>query len=159
MENGLKVVLIAAGAFIVVALIGVGMYFFNTGSSTLSAADEQLGETNKQMEEMEYTRLDKTTVKGSTVVSKIKEYEDRQGDILVQVATNIGGTDQYVSTGTVTAVFDLTGSLTAAAGYDADLTDAVDDTNADYINPQGDFFCNIGRDANNVIRVISFVQN
>ncbi len=89
---------------------------------------------------------------------KSKKRKDEDGDLIIQVTTNLGGTDQYVSSGTVDANYNVTSALTALTTYRADLQDLLDSTATDYIDPNATFDGFVGRDANDTIRLLAFVQ-
>lgn len=143
--------------FIVVAAIGLG--FVNFGQGMASDANEELVRFNDQLTRAKFSAYDTTTVSGTDVVSAIRKYSDMEGDIIVQVTNGAGNTYQYLSTGTVTSTGAVTSTLTARTTTTADISNAKDSTNSRYVNPSGQFSAIIGEDANEVIRVIVFVQN
>lgn len=142
--------------FVIVAAVALG--FVDFGQGMASDANEELVRFNDQLTRSKFSAYDTTTVSGTDVISAIRKYSDLEGEFLVQVTNGLGNTYQYLSTGTVTAAGGLSSTLTARTTTDTDISNAKDSTNGDYVNPSGQFDAIIGEDANDVVRVIRFVQ-
>lgn len=159
MNTGLDFIKVGIGALLVVLFVSAIVFFGGRGLGFFNSASEGISTVEKQANEMEFTALEFTEVNGATVISKIREYENEAGSLIVQVTTHTGGTDQYVSTGTVAAsTYAVSGTLTAAANFSQSLQNAMDDTNTNYINKVAMFDVKLGKDSNGVIRALVFEQ-
>jgi len=159
MNTGIDFLKTGVIALIAILFISAIVFFAGRGLGFFNKATEDIGNIEKQADEMQFTSLEFSEVNGATVLSKIREYENEEGSLIVQVTTFGGGTDQYVSTGTVAASsYAVSGTLTAVANFTSDLGNANDDTHTNYINKVAMFEVKLGRDSNDVIRALVFEQ-
>lgn len=134
MENVTKVILLVASVLIAIAIVVIGLMFFNTASDTAKSANEDLAKFNEQFARMKFDDYDGGTVSGSQVVNAVRIYSD---DLSVSVTTGAGTTSTYNQT-TKYAVTDSTASA--------------------YINPTAKFSSTLTVNSNDVVTGIVFQQ-
>lgn len=135
MENVTKVILLVASVLIAIAIVVVGLMFFNTASDTAKSANADLAKFNEQFARMKFSDFDNSTLSGSQVVNAVRIYSE---DMSVTVTTGAGNTSTYTATNRYTI------TNTGAAGY---------------INPTGKFGSVLVVNANDVVTGITFTQN
>lgn len=157
MENSMKVILMGAAVLIVIAVIGIGIYFMSQGQDMANVADKELSRTADQLANSKYSAYDGTSVSGSSVVSAVKSFRDMEGDLIIQITTGAHAATQYLSSGTVSGD-TVTSVLTALTTTSADIIDLKDSTHGEYVNPSGEFSARLAYDSNGVVRAIIFTQ-
>ena len=137
------------------AVVGIGMMMFSSAKEVTSAGQEQINSTAKTLSKQAFTEYDATEVSGDQVVSAIKQFEDKGGDVQITVTLKTGNTTNYISTGTASS-----GSLTGKtrAVMTTDKKNMSDISNNAYINPNGNFDAVLVYDSNDNIRGITFTQ-
>lgn len=134
MENVTKVILLVASVLIAIAIVVIGLMFFNTASDTAKSANEDLAKFNEQFARMKFDDYDGGVVSGSQVVNAIRIYSD---DMTVAVTTGAGTSTTYNETTKYTV---------------------SDSTAASYVNPTAKFSSALVVNSNDVVTGITFSQ-
>lgn len=134
-EYALKLPQIAAGVFITVGLISLGIYQYYKSADAIKANDEVLTDSAIEWGEADLTSLVSTTRTGTEVLSAVKKYKS---DYPVKVITSLSGTDGTVYT----------------------ASDAVvnEEGTTSYVDPLALFSCELTTNANGVVTMITFTE-
>lgn len=96
-KEGFSVVKIGLGSLLVLALIGIVFAIFMLGSNKVNSTTNDLSNTMDSAELMQYAAYDNTEVKGSDVLTAVKNYQTQ--NIKIYVATKAGnGATPYSAT-------------------------------------------------------------
>lgn len=135
-------------AVIVFALTIVGWIKRGVDSSetTVNSAINKMTNFGVRLEESEYTKYDGVVVKGSAVISFIKDQIAENAEICIKVITPKSTTSYIYTDGT------LTTESTAL------ISSALSKKNAAHIELTGDFLGEVIRDASNTITIMTFTQ-
>lgn len=135
-------------AVIVFALTIVGWIKRGVDSSEtiVNSAINKMTNFGVRLEESEYTKYDGVVVKGSAVISFIKDQIAENAEICIKVITPKSTTSYIYTDGT------LTTESTAL------ISSALSKKNAAHIELTGDFLGEVIRDASNTITIMTFTQ-
>ena len=137
--------LIAVVAFTLMIIAGVKAGVDSSGT-TMNLAVNKMTNMGVSLEESEYTKYDGVVVKGSTVISFIKDQIAQNAEICIKVITPKSTTSYIYTDGT------LTTESTAL------ISSALSKKNAAHIELTGDFLGEVIRDASNTITIMTFTQ-
>ena len=137
--------LIAVIAFTLMIIAGVKVGVDSSGT-TMNLAVNKMTNMGVSIEESEYTNYDGVVVKGSTVISFIKDQIAQNAEICIEVITPKGTTSYVYTDGTL------------ATKSTALISSALSKKNTAYINPAGDFLGASTRDATDTITIMTFTQ-
>lgn len=145
MNNGLKLLLMAAGAIVTCIVVVVGFQLTKSGKSDTNQAMEQYTNVNSEFNEVVLTAYDGLTVSGSEVVNCMKENETIlvNGVIKIDVVTKEGSTETY------------------SKDFKSKLEQNIAENNktkANYINPTGNFTGVVSKNANGIVEKLTFTQ-
>lgn len=109
-KEGFSVAKIALTAIIVLALIGIVIAIFMLGSNRVNKSTSDLSDTMDSAELMQYAAYDNVEVKGSDVLTAVKNYQSQNIKIFVATKHLNGGnaysaTDLSAGTGSVSNVY------------------------------------------------------
>ncbi len=93
MENGLKALLIGAGAMITMMVISLGLYMYHTSEQFALRLEGEIQQQHYLQEERELTQWEGREVYGSTVINFIKKNSAKDWGVCI-VQLN-GGTSWY----------------------------------------------------------------
>lgn len=142
MENSLKGLLMAAGIIITCVVISIGFYTAREARNTASLTMDYLSEFNRELSEEGLARYDGMEVTGSDIVNLIRR----------ELGAEPAAQEAFLAVKVVTA-----SSVNTYRNADS-LKEIREYGNAKYINPAAVFTGSVGRDENDVINCISFVQ-
>lgn len=137
--------LIAVIAFTLMIIAGVKAGVDSSGT-TMNLAVNKMTNMGVSIEESEYTKYDGVVVKGSAVISFIKDQIAENAEICIKVITPKSTTSYIYTDGT------LTTESTAL------ISSALSKKNAAHIELTGDFLGEVTRDASNTITIMTFTQ-
>jgi hypothetical protein len=152
MENSLKAIIIGAGVVITMIVVSIGFLLMRSGQSTAQNAINRLDQISSEMSESEYTMYDGMEIRGSEVVNVLRKYKDEYIGIYVKTKKSTNG---------VWYVYDVTLSGNEAkigSPSTESISDTMDETNVNYVNPNGVFIGSIARDENGRIAALMFEQ-
>lgn len=152
MENSLKAILIGAGVVITLIVVSIGFLLMRSGQSTAQNAIGKLDQINAEMSESQYTMYDGIENRGSEVVNVLNKFKDEYIGIQVKTKKVPSGT-WYIHTVTVT---NNTGAIGAASTYL--ISNTMDETHSEYVNPNGKFLGELVRDQNGTVVALVFTQ-
>jgi len=137
MSNGLKLLLIAVAALIVLAVVGYGMGLFTIGQDITKNTQKDMQGLNQSISAKKYEVYNSTTVSGSEVINAVRMYGET--DLLtVTVKTKLG---------------------VSSIPYSSTSKYAISDpTVANYINPTGLFTSTLTTNTNGIVTTLAFVQ-
>ncbi len=151
-ENVLGFIKWAAGIVITLAIISIAFIVFNIAKDGTMAGVNKIGNMNSQIAESDITIYDEQEVSGSEVINVIRKNKDSYLGILVKTGKNTSGT-WYGYSGSISG-----GTATLSGVSSVTLSNALDETSNQYINPNGRFDGKIFRDENGSAVAISFTQ-
>ncbi len=151
-ENVLSFIKWAAGIVITLAIISIAFFVFSMAKDGTMESTKKIGDMNAQIAESDITIYDQQEVLGSEVVNAIRKFEEDYIGIRVVTGKDTAGT-WYGYSGSVSS-----GVVTLSAAASSDLADAIDETDGQYINPNGKFVADVLRDANGAAVAIAFEQ-
>jgi hypothetical protein len=157
-----KVLLFAAGLFLAIAFITIGVNLFGTGQEAAKQAQNDFSSMQTELSEKNYEGFDNATLTGSQVINAIRKYQNKEMfGIQVTTGKNTKDNIEGLWYGDIISTVGNPGT----PGYGSYLGDgtgsldlATDEKLPYYINPSGQFKGKIIRDNNNVTRGITFVQ-
>ncbi|HAA25093.1 MAG TPA: hypothetical protein DCE11_03085 [Ruminiclostridium sp.] len=152
MENSLKAIIIGAGVVITMIVVSIGFLLMRSGQSTAQNAINRLDQISSEMSESQYTMYDGMEIRGSEVVNVLRKYKDEYIGIYVKTKKSTNG---------VWYVYDVTLSGNEAeigSPSTKSISDTMDETKDEYINPNGVFIGSIARDENGRIAALMFKQ-
>lgn len=158
-QNIQKALWLGVGIMLFVAIVSVGLHLFNKGKEVANAGGEQLDSISEKLAMTEYEPFDNNVVKGDMLVNTIKQHKKDGGKIMIVVTTSRPSTTQYISTGGVSNNV-LSGNLSGktVSQTDSDIQQVIDETSNQYINPHGDFMCQLIYDSNDAVKGIVATQ-
>lgn len=150
MENATKAIIIGASIVITLVIASVGFLLMRSGQDVAKASIGKVTEMSTQVAESDFTMYDQATLSGSEVVNALRKFEkEKHFGILVKTGAITDG-KWYINTVNTTA-----GTITSGGN---DIDDTIDETQTEYINPNGVFKGEVARDKNGVIIAITFTQ-
>jgi len=154
MDNSVKAILIGASVVITLIIVTLGFFILRQGQATVSLASNQISNLNSNLSESGYTMYDEVTVSGSEVVNAIKKFKDEHVGIKVTTNKTYPSGDWYINDVDVDSsdVGEIDG------GSSNSISDTIDETKDEYINPNGKFLGEVIRDKNGVVVALRFVQ-
>ncbi len=150
MENSLKAIIIGAGVVITMIVVSIGFLLMRQGQSTAQASIHKLDQLSAEMSESQYTMYDSMEISGNEVVNVLKKFKDEYIGICVE--TKKSSTWYIYNVDFDNGVGDIETESTE------NISDALDERNNQYINPNGTFLGQVIRDENGRIVALSFVQ-
>jgi len=158
MSNAQKALVMAAGIFLAIALITLAVVLFISAQDSTKAAQSNFSNLQTELSQTEFTVYDNTTLSGSQVVNALRKFSD-QDQFGIQIVTGKNPAGQWygkvINTGVPLDSVTYGSVLGVAPGQ---LSQTLDETNVNYVNPNGKFRAQIVHDSNNVIRGILFYQ-
>lgn len=152
MENSLKAILIGAGVVITMIVVSIGFLLMRSGQSTTQTAIGKLSQINTEMSESQYTMYDGMENRGNEVVNILKKFKDEH--IGIQIKTNkIPSGTWYIHNVTIA---NNVGTIMSESTNK--ITDTMDETHNQYINPNGKFLGELVRDENGTVVALVFTQ-
>lgn len=149
MENGLKALLIAAGAIVTILVIGIGISFYQKGKQASDSASDSMDQMTTVLNESTYTDLEGRSVFGNEVQSKVNAFANTE--IAVEVITATSTTWYNYSDQDMSNAVD-------ANTNSANISSCKQKTATNYINPNAKFNVSLYRDANGTIKAVIFTQ-
>jgi len=152
MENSLKAIIIGAGVVITMIVVSIGFLLMRSGQSTAQNAINRLDQISSEMSESQYTMYDGMEIRGSEVVNVLRKYKDEYIGIYVKTKKSTNG---------VWYVYDVTlrgNEAEIGSPSTKSISDTMDETKDEYINPNGVFIGSIARDENGRIAALMFEQ-
>lgn len=152
MENSLKAIIIGAGVVITMIVVTIGFMLMRSGQGVVQTTMGKVDRVSKEMNESEYTMYDGMEVSGSDVINLIRKYKEDYIGIYVKTKKNSG--EWYIHNVTVSGTneAEIIGESTKP------ISDAMDETKDDYVNPTGVFVGSVARDKNGRISALMFEQ-
>lgn len=154
MENSLKAVLIGAGVVITLIVVSIGFMLMRSGQNTALATIGKLDQLNVDMTESQYTMYDGLEVSGSEVVNIIRKFENEYIGVKVITKKDPSG-KCYIKNVTVDSTNNV-GKI--GKGKAKPVSEAIDETKTNYVNPNGVFKGKLYRDENATIVGLVFTQ-
>jgi len=153
MENSLKAIIIGAGVVITMIVVSIGFLLMRSGQSTAQNAINRLDQISSEMSESQYTMYDGMEIRGSEVVNVLRKFKDEYIGICVKTKKNGGGT-WYIHSVTHNSGNDAK----IVSESDKPISNTMDETKDEYVNPNGVFIGSIARDENGRIAALMFEQ-
>lgn len=151
-ENVLSFIKWGAGIVITLAIISIAFIVYNMAKDNTNSSIQEIQDINSQVAESKVTMYDEMTVTGSDVVGAIRKFD---GDYIgIQVITGKNTTGTWYG-----YEVTITGEKASITGESSStISDAIDETSINYINPNGKFLGKVYRDANGTIAAVTFTQ-
>ncbi|WP_066497525.1 hypothetical protein [Abyssisolibacter fermentans] len=153
MENSVKAIIIGASIAITMVIVSVGFYILRQGQDAARNTSEKISNMNTQIAESDYTMYDGLDISGSEVVNVLNKFKNQYIGIRVETGKKSTGT-WYI--------YDVTiDDDTANVGKKSTnkISNVIDETKNEYINPNGRFTGKVYRDENGAISALEFIQN
>lgn len=150
-DNSSHGLLFGAGTLLTVAFITITVLVFNTAQDGAKTATAKFSTVNTELSQAEYITYDSSTVSGSTVMNAIRKYANGNVPFGVSVQTGKASTSVWYGK-EISAIGDIGGTGGGS------MQDAINETSANYINPNGSFTSSVVKDQNNMVRAIKFIQ-
>lgn len=158
--NITKALWLGVGILFFVVVVSLGLFMLNQGQDMVNAQSDNISESEKALNDSKYSAYDNETVSGSMVLNLIKEHQDKSGAFVIQVTTLKSNNVQYISTGTVSSDFVVSGLTSVAmATVKSAIKNAKTETHNNYISPVAKFYAQVAKDANGHIRAVIVTQN
>lgn len=151
-ENVLSFIKWGAGIVITLAIISIAFVVFNMAKDSTSSSTQAIQDINSQVAESRVTMYDEMTVTGSDVVGAIRKFDGDYIGIQVKTGKNTLGTWYGYNVTIASDIAVITGAALST------ISDAIDETSNDYINPNGKFLGKVYRDSNGTISAVIFTQ-
>ncbi len=151
MENSLKAVLIGAGVVITLIVVSIGFMLMRSGQNTALATIGKLDQLNVDMTESQYTMYDGLEVSGSEVVNIIRKFENEYIGVKVITKKDTSG-KWYINN------VNIASKKINEGGTKSEVSEAIDETKENYVNPNGVFKGKLYRDENATIVGLVFTQ-
>ncbi|NLM10699.1 MAG: hypothetical protein GX213_08000 [Clostridiaceae bacterium] len=155
MENSLKAILIGAGVVITMIVVSIGFILMRSGQDTALTTIGKLNQIRGEMSESQYTMYDGLEVSGSDVINVIRRFKEERIGIRVKTKKNSSSGTWYINEVTIDS--DNIGEI-KASGTVGKISDLIDETSNNYVNPNGVFIGEIIRDENGTIVALIFTQ-
>lgn len=137
MSNVTTIIKLGAAVLITIAAVAIAVGIFGMGADVTKNSENDIKGLNQILVSKKFDAYNNTKVSGSSVINAIRMYAET-GSVPVSVKT---------------------GAATSAVVYNQTTKYTVSDpTNANYINPVGNFTATITTNANGIVTQISFVQ-
>ncbi len=158
MSNAQKALVMAAGTFLAIALITLAVVLFVSAQDSTKAAQSNFSNLQTELSQTAYTVYDNTTLSGSQVVNALRKFTDLdQFGIQITTGKNPAGQWYGKIINTSVPLESVTyGSVQGEAP--GTLTQVMDESNINYVNPNGKFHAQLVLDRSNVIRGVVFRQ-
>ncbi|GAA0853865.1 ABC transporter permease [Paenibacillus glucanolyticus] len=159
MNNAQSALKMAAGFFLVIALITIAVVMFISAQEATKSAQNNFSDIQTELSQTAYTVYDNTTVSGSQVTNALRKFSDK-GQFGVQVITGknpVGVWYSQVVNVTVPKGSAGYGAITGSTATGSLVTSA-DESSNDYINPSGKFEAQVVMDNSGVVRGLLFRQ-
>ncbi|MDR0271422.1 ABC transporter permease [Paenibacillus sp.] len=145
---------VAAGIFLTIMLITIVVIITISSQDAAKQGQTKMASITTQLSDTEFNTYNNTTLSGSQVMNAIRQYMNlEQFGIKVTTGKQKGHDGTFYGN-----TFDVTTGDIPTPNKNLKLEDALNQTNATYINPSGQFKSYIVRDSNNMIRGIVFDQ-
>lgn len=151
MENSLKAIIIGAGVVITMIVVSIGFLLMRSGQSTAQNAINRLDQISSEMSESQYTMYDGMEIRGSEVVNVLRKFKDEY--IGIRIETKKGSKVWYIHEADIDD--NVVKGLTEISNS---ISNTMDETKNEYVNPNGVFVGSIARDENGRIAALMFVQ-
>lgn len=161
MGNAQKALVMAAGIFLAIALITIAVVLFISAQEATKTAQNNFSNIQTELSQTAFTVYDNTVVSGSQVVNALRKFSDKdQFGIQVVTGKNRAGSwyGKIIHTAGAIDSPDY-GSVVDGTNATGKMSEAIDESKIDYVNPSGKFKAKIITDRSNVIRGIVFEQN
>ncbi|PWK05009.1 ABC transporter permease [Tumebacillus permanentifrigoris] len=182
MGNAQKALVMAAGIFLAIALITIGVVMFISAQEATKTAQENFSSIQNELSSTSFTVYDNTIISGSQVINalnkfnKTKEFGIRvvtnedlagtwYGDIIdaQNPASTTYGDVAYRVTGSEIRQPDGTTLVSGATGYSGTVAQSLVsqaslESSNRYVNTAGKFHATVVRDSSNVIHGLLFDQ-
>lgn len=158
MSNAQKALVMAAGIFLAIALITLAVVLFVSAQDSTKAAQSNFSNLQTELSQTAFTVYDNTTLSGSQVVNALRKFTD-QDQFGIQIKTGKNPSGQWygkVINISVPAESLNYGSVVGEAP--GTLSQVLDESDVNYVNPSGKFRAQLIKDRSNVIRGITFQQ-
>ncbi|MCR8642101.1 ABC transporter permease [Paenibacillus sp. N1-5-1-14] len=157
MGNAQKALVMAAGIFLAIALITIGVVLFISAQEATKTAQNNFSDIQTELSQTAYTVYDNTVISGNQVTNALRKYNSKE-QFGIQIKTG-KNTDGSWYKNEVTLVGDDYGNIVGEkVTVIKDINVVNDEKSAQYVNPSGKFKSKIIRDKSNVIRGIIFEQ-
>lgn len=162
MDNALKGILLAVGVVITCVVIGLAFYYSRESKNLSAKASGDLNELTSEFDDPQKLTFDGMVVTGREVINQIEKYAT-DDTTLIRVIHKDGTQDLYGTAGVAycaDAAALAAGTETTVTGVTDVTYDRTQSANADtFINESGNFVGSIQRNADNVITMITFLQD
>jgi hypothetical protein len=165
MDNALKGIMLAVGVVITCVVIGLAFYYSRESKNLSSKASGDLNDLTSEFDDPQKQTFDGITVTGSEVIKQIEKYStDDTTNIRVIHKQNKDNVDFYGKANIkycatqADLVAGTSGETTIAKVSNLTYDRTYDSTSSDYINPTATFVGSVQRNADNVITLITFIQ-
>lgn len=151
MERAVEFLKIGAVIVIVLVLISLGFLLMRSGQDTAKIGISKINQINSDIKESDIKMYDGMTVTGSEVVNTLNKFQNSSYGVKVITGKNASGT-WYVRT------VDESNNNALGSASSADISDTIDETDNEYVNPNGSFIGKVLRDKNGTVTGIIFTQ-
>jgi hypothetical protein len=152
MDNGLKGLLLAAGTIITCIIVSLGFYIAREARDTAASGAGSISKLNSEFNDNDKTMYEGLAVSGSEVLNVITKFSSE--DICIRVETIASGkAGKYAYYLYKLSTGNMLGDVS-----DTNVSEARDQKNVNYINPNATFHGSVQRNSNNVITCITFIQ-
>lgn len=157
MENAQKALLMAAGLFLTIALITIGVVMFMSAQDATKKTQDSFTGMQNDLSQSEFTIYDETIITGSQVVDALKRYEYIDA---FSIGVKSGANNEFLWYGTSTTASDILDKMIdeTAKGSDGTIKDIKKKGADDYINPSGRFKAYVLVDENDMVAGLAFKQ-
>lgn len=146
-ENAVEPIKVAVSVFIVLVVISLAFLLSKSGSKLLKVVASRITGTVDEIESYDLKKYDCTIVKGSDVISCIKNYAGDGVTVVVHLKKSNSGTEIPIDV-----------SYSTNDGF-SNLPMIQSQPNQKYINPNAEFTGSISKNSNGVITSVVFQQN
>lgn len=155
MENSLKMLMIGAAVAITLAVVTSGFFILRQGQGILKSSTSKISEISSDIEETEFTIYQDQEVSGSEVVNVIRKYENERIGIYVETGKDSSGS-WYINSISNVDSDDLVGEISSSST--TDFSNIIDESEKEYVNPNGRFLGKVIRNENKSVIGLYFVQ-
>ncbi len=142
MDNAQKALLMAAGLFLTIALITIGVVMFMSAQDATKKTQDSFTGMQNDLSQSEFTIYDETVITGSQVVDAIKRYEYLES---FSIGVKSGANEEFLWYGDSETAQDILEAIfddlekNIDIGKDGEVKDIKKKSEEDYINPSGRF--------------------
>lgn len=151
MERAVDFLKIGAVIVIVLVLITLGFLLMRNGQDTAKIGISKIQQINGDIKESDIKMYDNMTVTGSEVENVLQKYQSSSYGVKVITGKDTTGV-WYVNT------VDESNSNALGSASTAAIANTMVETNAKYINPNGNFVGTVLRDKNGTVTGVIFTQ-